>query len=507
MSVPDVLVVGAGPTGLTLALQALDHGAPVRVVDRRSEAFRRSRAMIMQSRTLECLRPLGVVPALLERADRSPRAQLHLDHRVVEVRLAEAPMRATPYPHLTMVRQADVEEVLIEALRQRGVEVGWGSELEAIDVADERTHAILRTRQGPETASPRYVVGCDGAGSTVRSAAGIAWEGGPYREEVVLADLEIEADLTPDLLHVVVGRTGLLFLFALGEGATWRLLGTRPSRDGDQPFGQPGGAVSAAEVQALIDEAGLEAQIVEMPWSARVRLQHRLAGAFRQGPLFLAGDAAHTHSPAAAQGMNTGIVDAVNLGWKLAYADRAGVSLLDSYDKERHPAARQALALTHVAFFAEASTHSLPRLLRGSVLPRVAPLLPAVLRRPQAMAFVVTLLSQPWVRYPGSALSVTDGRLGRGPRPGDRLPDRVVTCAGRQVRLHDLTASAGIHLLLARETGRLHADLRGQRVNVHRIDSWPGRGVTGVRPDGHVGYRSAHGAHALADWLDTVGAR
>ncbi|MGH3508510.1 MAG: FAD-dependent monooxygenase, partial [Nocardioidaceae bacterium] len=322
MNGPDVLVVGAGPTGLSLALQAHEHGATVRVVDRRSEAFRRSRAMIVQSRTLECLRPLGVTAALLERADRSPRAQLHLGSRVVDVRLGEAAMRGTPYPHLTMVRQADVEEVLKEALRRRGVEVEWGVELEAVDVADERARATLRARRGQELATPRYIVGCDGPPSSVRNSAGIAWEGGPYRQEVVLADLELEADLTPDVLHVVAGRTGLLFLFALGEGATWRLLSTRPARDGDQPYGQPGEAVSAAEVQALIDDAGLEAQLREMPWSAKVRLQHRVARRFRHGPLFLAGDAAHTHSPAAAQGMNTGIIDAVNLGWKLAYADR-----------------------------------------------------------------------------------------------------------------------------------------------------------------------------------------
>lgn len=506
MSSSDVLVVGAGPTGLTLALQAHEHGTTVRVVDRRSEAFRRSRAMIVHSRTLECLRPLGVTAALLDRADRSPRAQLHLGSRFVDVKLGEAAMRGTAYPHLTMVRQADVEEVLREALRRRGVEVEWGVELAALDVVDERARATLSGARGHELVTPRYVVGCDGPASRVRDTAGIAWEGGPYRQEIVLADLELEADLTPDVLHVVAGRTGLLFLFALGEGATWRLLGTRPARGGDQPYGQPGEAVAAAEVQALIDDAGLEARVREMPWSAQVRLQHRVARRFRNGPLFLAGDAAHTHSPAAAQGMNTGIIDAVNLGWKLAYADHARPALLDSYDRERRPAARQALALTHTVFFAEASTHPLPQLLRGTVLPLLAPLLPVMLRQPHAMAAVVTLLSQPWVRYPGSALSVTDGFLARGPRPGDRLPDRVVTCAGRQARLHDLTASPGVHLLLAREAERTELDRLGPRVTVHRIDSWSGTGVTAVRPDGHVGYRSARSAHALTDWLDLVGA-
>ncbi|MEU0266662.1 FAD-dependent monooxygenase [Nocardioides sp. NPDC006303] len=506
MSSLDVLVVGAGPTGLTLALQAHEHGATVRIVDRRSEAFRRSRAMIVHARTLECLRPLGVTAALLDRADRSPRAQLHVGSRVVDVGLGAAAMRGTAYPHLTMVRQADVEEILQDALRRRGVELEWGVELDALEVADERAQATLGTTRGREPTTSRYVVGCDGPASMVRNTAGIAWDGGSYRQEIVLADLELEADLMPDVLHVVAGRTGLLFLFALGEGATWRLLGTRPAGSADQPYGQPGQAVDAAEVQALIDDAGLEAQVREMPWSAQVRLQHRVARKFRYGPLFLAGDAAHTHSPAAAQGMNTGIIEAVNLGWKLAYADHARPALLDSYDRERRPAARQALALTHAVFFAEASTHPLPQFLRGRVLPLLAPLLPMMVRQPHAMAAVITLLSQPWVRYPGSALSVADGFLARGPRPGDRLPDRVVTCAGRQTRLHDLTASPGVHLLLARDAERAELDRLGPRVTVHRIDSWPGTGLTAVRPDGHVGYRSARSARALTDWLELVGA-
>jgi 2-polyprenyl-6-methoxyphenol hydroxylase-like FAD-dependent oxidoreductase len=462
--------------------------------------------MVVQSRTLEALRPLGVTEALLTEADQSPRAQLHLGTRVVDVQLGRAALSGTPFPHLTMVRQAWVEQVLREALSGRGVPVEWGVGLESVAVVDGAAHAQLRMEGGDEQVAPRFVAGCDGPGSTVRDAARIAWDGGAYREEVVLADLELEAGLAPDVLHVVTGRRGLIFLFALGEGATWRLLGTRPARTGDQPFGQLGEQVPPAEVQTLLDDAGVPARIRDMAWSARVRLQHRVASRFRRGPLFLAGDAAHTHSPAAAQGMNSGILDAVNLGWKLGYADRGGAPLLDSYETERRPAARQVLALTHATFFAEASTHPLPSFLRGTVMPWLAPVLPPLLSEPRAIAVVVTVLSQPWVRYPGSPLSRSQGLLADSPRPGSRLPDRVVTCEGRRRRLHDLTAARGVHLLLARDAAWVEPPTTHLRFTPHRIDSWPGTGVTAVRPDGHVGYRSSRGDRDLADWLELVGA-
>ncbi len=165
-----------------------------------------------------------------------------------------------------------------------------------------------------------FLAGCDGPGSTVRAEAGIGWPGRPYPVEVVLADAELDADLAGDTAHVVAGRRGLLFAFPLGELATWRLLATRPAGADQLPFGQAGPPVPAAELQALVDQAGLGAQISQLAWSARVRVQHRVASRFRKGRLFLAGDAAHAYSPATGQGMNAAIQDAANLGWKLAFA-------------------------------------------------------------------------------------------------------------------------------------------------------------------------------------------
>jgi 2-polyprenyl-6-methoxyphenol hydroxylase-like FAD-dependent oxidoreductase len=507
---PDVLVVGAGPTGLTTALQAHDNGATVRIVERRVKAFRPSRAMIMHARTLESLRPLQVTEDLLDRADRTPKVELHLGRRRVSAEFADVALRDTPFPHLTLLRQMDVEKVLADALNQRGVEVERGVELVDAYATGTGAHATLKHNGNVEETTCRFVAGCDGPASTVRRLADIGWSGGPYREEVVLADAEIDGELAPGVLHVVAGRPGLVFLFALGERASWRILATRAARDSDAPFGQPGHEVPAIEIQQILDGAGLEVTIKDLRWSSQVRLQHRLADSFRSGPQFLAGDAAHSHSPAAAQGMNNGILDAVNLGWKLAFAAPSGApaELLDSYEQERRPVARQVLALTHLVFFAEASTNLLPAFVRGTLVPLAAPAVPLVLKQRLLMAKVIRLLSQGWVRYRHSPLSVEGKPGGHGPRPGDRLPDGDVMCDERAVRLHDLTARPGITVLLDRDSESLDPRLLGPHVTVHRISGWPGRGLIAVRPDGHVGFRCGIADPGqLGAWLDLVGAR
>ncbi len=510
MTEADVLVVGAGPTGLTAALQAHAHGASVRVVERREEEFRPSRAMVMHPRTMESLRPLGVTEPLMARADTRPRAELHLGGRCVSVEMRDLALPDTAFPHLTLVRQMDVEEVLAAALERRGVRVERGVELEHVEQqAVGPVRATLRSHGRTERLESRFLVGADGQASTVRQLAGIRWDGAPYHEEVVLADLELSGDLDPGVLHAVAGRDGLLFLFALGEGASWRLLATRPSTGAGLAFGQPGPPVPARQVQWLLDGAGLPAAIEEMRWSARVPLQHRLAGAFRRGNLFLAGDAAHAHSPAGAQGMNTGMLDAVNLGWKLAFAPAAepGGPLLASYESERRPLARMVLGMTHLIFFAEASGHPAARFLRGTLAPFGAPALPLLLRRRRLLAEGVRTLSWMRVGYRRSPVSYDAGpRSSWGPRPGDRLPDADLPQDGTGARLHDLTAGAGVHVLLGRDAPQIAAP-PGGRVSVHRLTGRPGRDVLAVRPDGVVGFRagSADGVE-LAGWLRLVGA-
>jgi 2-polyprenyl-6-methoxyphenol hydroxylase-like FAD-dependent oxidoreductase len=504
-----ILVAGAGPAGLALALQAHDHGAAVRVIDRRREAVRPSRALILHARTLEVLRPLGVTQALLAQADIAPAADLRLGSRAVRVAFGDLALPDTAFPHLSLIRQMDVERVLAQALADRGVEVERGTELAGLGEEPGGVRAVLRTPAGSEEARSGFVAGCDGPASAVRAQAGLGWTGRRYPVEVVLADAELDGALAADAAQVAAGRRGLLFAFRLGERATWRLLATRPAATPGPPPGSFGPPVSAAGLQALIDAAGMDARVIGLAWSARVTVQRGLAERFRRGRLFLVGEAAHAYSPATGQGMNAAIQDAANLGWKLAFA--AGPDdepLLGSYDLERRPVAREVLAMTNLAFWAEAATGPVPSALRSRLAPLAAPLVPAVTGRRRLIAAGIRLVSQLDLRYPGSPLSA-EGSPNRpgGPRAGDRLPDRLVRADGRDTRLHDLLARPGVHILLDRDADRLEELPLGRLVHVHRLASSRGHGLIAVRPDGYVGFRSGSAEiRQLAAWLIRIGA-
>jgi 2-polyprenyl-6-methoxyphenol hydroxylase-like FAD-dependent oxidoreductase len=306
---PDVLVVGAGPTGLTLAAQLHALGAGVRIVDRQLDREHESRALAVQPRTLEVLRGLGIAPTLVERGNDTSQLQLHAGERVVVVRLFDVGLEDTAFPFLLFISQAETEAVLNEHLAEQGVDVERGVELVEFKAGEDAVRCTLR--HGDETTErlhARYLVGCDGAHSSVRHGAGIPFEGGAYPQTFVLGDLEVDGELEPDVGHAFLGESGMLFFFPLARPASWRMLGMRPpGGEDEQERAQP----TLADLQGIAEAfTGGRLRLRDPVWLTYFRLHHRHAARYRADRVFLAGDAAHVHSPAGAQGMNTGIQEA-----------------------------------------------------------------------------------------------------------------------------------------------------------------------------------------------------
>jgi 2-polyprenyl-6-methoxyphenol hydroxylase-like FAD-dependent oxidoreductase len=522
----QVLVVGAGPTGLALAAQLAAHGVRPRLIDRNLERARESRALAIQPRTLEVLAGLGISDHLVHLGNPNVQLHLHAPGRVRSIPLFDLGLADTAYPYLLFLSQAETERVLADHLQSRGVAVERGVELTSIAVHGDRVTCRLRHHDDhQETVEAEYVVGCDGAHSTVRELAGIAFEGGSYPQTFVLADLEADGP-QPGAAHVFLAPQGMLFLFPLVRPASWRLLLMRPRHDPTPPDAP----VTLAQVQQLSDAYTTGSVRLHDPaWMTNFRLHHRAAAHYRAGRIFLAGDAAHIHSPAGAQGMNTGIQDAANLGWKLTHTlHGVNAALLDTYEPERAPIGRAVLRMSDRAFTIATATNPLTRLARTRLAPT---LLPLALKTSWPRAYLFRSLSQLAITYRHSPLSV-DGPDAprRGPRAGDRLPDAPIHHQGTVTTLHAALAAPGWHLLLCGRAERWahHLDpprpVHHDALTVHHLSTDPGPATLQttdatalhrlglkpaqtaaflVRPDGHIGFRTGSpDASSLNRYLD-----
>lgn len=526
----DVLIVGAGPTGLALAAQLREDGVRVRLTDRLLDRTHESRALAVQPRTLEVLSRFGVTDQMLERGNQAVAVHIHFGERIARVPLFDIGIRDTAYPFLLFLSQAETERILSEHLTVRGQHIERGVELLDLRQAADIVTCRLRHVDGrDEVVHARYVVGCDGAHSTVRQQAGIAFEGYSYPQTFVLADVEADG-LEHGVAHAFLSPHGMLFFFPLGTPTTWRLQAMRPRTD-TTPVERP---VTLREVQALTNAyASSEIRLRDPVWMTNFRLHNRGAVQYRSGRVFLAGDAAHIHSPAGGQGMNTGIQDAINLGWKLGLVTTgvADPGVLDSYEPERLPVGKAVLRFTDRIFTIATSNNRLIRLARTQVGPNV---IPFALRSKSGRVEAFRTISQLGIRYRKSPLSLEGANPPRhGPRAGDRLPDALVTSHGRVTTVHRTLSAPGFHLLLVgpsnvwtdRTVDDLSATYKGL-LTVHRLTAERADnalqdhtgaalrrlGVTSaqaahylVRPDGHIAYRAGAGlagVHVyIARWL------
>jgi 2-polyprenyl-6-methoxyphenol hydroxylase-like FAD-dependent oxidoreductase len=414
MAHSEVLIVGAGPTGLVLALWLTRLGVKVRIIDKTAEPGTTSRALAVQARTLELYRQLDLADAVVARGHKVPAVNLWVKGRPA-ARLEFEKMGAglTPYPFLHIFPQDEHEQLLIARLEALGVAIERQTELVRFEARDDGVTAHLRGPSGDEEAcEARYIAGCDGARSIVRQTIGTGFPGGTYRQVFYVADVEATGRPLDGELHADLDEADFLAIFPLaGEGRA-RLIGAVRDERADR--------ADQLRFEDVSDRAiaNLKVEVRKVNWFSTYHVHHRVTDHFRRGRAFLLGDAAHIHSPAGGQGMNTGIGDAINLAWKLAavLAGQAPDALLDSYEAERIGFARRLVATTDRVFTFVSAEGRVADILRTRIAPIVIPL---AVQFEAARDFLFRTVSQITINYRGQALSAGAAGHVHG---GDRLP-------------------------------------------------------------------------------------
>jgi len=447
----DALVVGGGPTGLTMAAELSRRGLRVRLIDKALvPPTDHSRALAVQSRTMELFEQFGVANDALARGRRvgalnvvapgQPPARLELN---------DFTKLSTPFPQMTVIRQEDTERVLCCFAERMGTSLERGVALSSFTQDDAGVTAVLARENGTqETVRAKWLIGCDGSHSPVRKTLGISFDGDTYTDQCLLGEVVMDWASRDGEMYVFPSATGIAACFPVPGEHTYRVILVLP----EPLHPRAGEALELPEFESVMRAlVAVPFQLKKVIMLARYRLHHRVASQLRKGRVFLCGDAAHIHSPVGGQGMNTGIQDAFNLAWKLAAVQqkRMPAWVLDTYEAERMPVARRLVNVTDRYFGYLSGRGPI-----SSVIRRFAPRLAARAFGLRAVQGRMTgFLSQLRVRYPQSPFSVELGvPPRRGPRPGERAPDgRLRNGEPEGVRLFELFR--GMHHTLLLFTG------------------------------------------------------
>ena len=495
----DVLIVGAGPVGLSLALELARRGIRFRLIDQSAGPSTTSKAVGVHARTMEIFETLGLAERMISEGVIVRHGSFHLEGgKLLELSFGEL---STMYPYVLCLPQSVTEGILIDELERLGARVERNTRLESFEQASEGVHALVAGADGERHIASRFLVGCDGAHSTVRHALGLEFHGAPYPEQLILADVKVETPLSREAMHLFFHSDGLVAWFPLPSGR-FRIIADVSKRYPDAPDRIP--SPTMEEFQQIVSQrVSTPATLSDPAWLASFRVHHRKVSQYRQGRVFVAGDAAHIHSPAGGQGMNTGIQDAVNLAWKLALAvqGKATEDLLDSYSAEREPIARAVLALSDRMTKVAMAT-GVGAAVRDVALPLLAGL-------HAVQSKMIREISQLVVNYRGSSIVGEDWH-GHDVelKPGDRAPwVEPVSTPGFQLLIfpgetgdaHGLTEmlsalqpSLGATVVVTRHpytawNGETAVDDEdgsiARRYGVHGTCAWL------IRPDGYIAWR------------------
>jgi 2-polyprenyl-6-methoxyphenol hydroxylase-like FAD-dependent oxidoreductase len=496
----EVLIAGAGPTGLALALWLAHRGVRFRIVDKIGKPGTTSRALAVHARTLELYQQLGLVDAVLERGLAVRAVNLWIKgRRVAHVDFGEIGRGTSRYSHVIMFAQDEHERLLIDRLSALGVTIERPVALTGFDDRGDRIVARLQHGDGrEETCEAAFLAGCDGARSLVREVLKVGFPGSTYANVFYVADSECSGPIMDRELHVAIDEGDFIAAFPIKGDKRVRLVGVVETEENDPKL-------TWDDVgRVVISRLGVDVERIN--WFSTYRVHHRVVSHFRVGRAFLCGDAAHIHSPVGGQGMNTGIGDAFNLAWKLAAVtqSRADSRLLDTYDPERSAFARKLVATTDRVFELVTSDGPIATFVRLNVVPRVAPLLA---RREAVRRFMFRTISQTAIEYRASALS--NGSAGHV-QSGDRLPWIDLDGRGDDNYMPLSSLDWQVHVY-GDAPDTLASLCRERRLPLHAFawrDAMERAGLARnapylIRPDGYVGYSAADGDPTkLASYLD-----
>jgi 2-polyprenyl-6-methoxyphenol hydroxylase-like FAD-dependent oxidoreductase len=435
-----VLICGGGPSGLATAIELARRNVPFRLIDIARTPSDKSKAIGIQARTLEFFENMGIADEFTSRGKKCVGATISHDSKEL-AHVSFAKLRS-PFPYLLMLPQSETEVILNNFLERLGGKierevklVSFSQERDGIDVtlqhasgASEETHAD-------------WLIGCDGAHSTVRHILNLPFTGQEYDEGFMLADVKIDWSLRDDELHVNAHQGWIFAAFPM-PGNRWRLIADLAPTE--TPMDQ---TPSIEKWQKIVDErCPVPAKLSDPTWSANYRIHRRIVSKMREGHVFLVGDSGHVHSPAGAQGMNTGIGDAINLAWKLALVTQgiAGESLLDSYNYERHPVEKAVLALANYPLEVLGLKYPAAEAVRDKIVSTMS-------HFQGVQKQIRGIISEISVKYPPSNI-IEEHALSGGPHAGERAPDGIYQSGRISNRLFDLLKGPEHKVLLFDDT-------------------------------------------------------